>query len=98
MPLTSDQTRALKKLAHHLKPVVIIGQHGLTEGVINEIDITLDTHELIKVKLAGADKDDREELSAAIVERLSAERVQVIGRVAVFYRPNPNKKKNRIVV
>jgi RNA-binding protein len=55
-------------------------------------------HELIKVKLAGADKSDREELSAAIVERLSADLVQIIGRVAIFYRANPNKKKNRIVI
>ncbi|MES9852704.1 MAG: ribosome assembly RNA-binding protein YhbY [Candidatus Thiodiazotropha sp. L084R] len=98
MPLTSDQTKSLKKLAHTLKPVVIIGQHGLSDGVINEIEISLDHHELIKVKLAGADKSDRENLSAAIVERLSAELVQIIGRVAIFYRANPNKKKNRIVL
>ncbi|MES9833815.1 MAG: ribosome assembly RNA-binding protein YhbY [Candidatus Thiodiazotropha sp. LLP2] len=98
MPLTSDQTKSLKKLAHTLKPVVIIGQHGLSDGVINEIEISLDHHELIKVKLAGADKSDRENLSAAIVERLSAELVQIIGRVAIFYRANPNKKKNRIII
>ncbi|MEJ2609598.1 MAG: ribosome assembly RNA-binding protein YhbY [Candidatus Thiodiazotropha sp.] len=98
MPLKPDQIRALKKLAHHLKPVVTLGQHGLTEGVINEIDTTLNTHELIKVKLAGADKDDRKQLSMAIIERLSADLVQVIGRVAIFYRANPNKKKNRIIV
>jgi RNA-binding protein len=98
MPLTSEQVRSLKKLAHHLKPVVIIGQHGLSEGVINEIDSSLDVHELIKVKLAGADKSDREDLSSAIVECLSAELVQVIGRVAIVYRPNPKKKKNRIVI
>jgi RNA-binding protein len=98
MPLKPDQIRALKKLAHHLKPVVTLGQHGLTEGVINEIDTTLNTHELIKVKLAGADKDDRKQLSMAIIERLSADLVQVIGRVAIFYRANPNKKKKRIIV
>jgi RNA-binding protein len=98
MPLTSEQTRSLKKLAHHLKPVVIIGQHGLSEGVINEIDSSLDVHELIKVKLAGTDKSDREDLSNTIVERLSAELVQIIGRVAVIYRPNPKKKKNRIII
>ncbi|MES9968472.1 MAG: ribosome assembly RNA-binding protein YhbY [Candidatus Thiodiazotropha sp.] len=98
MPLTTAQNRALKKLAHDLKPVVIVGQHGLGENVLNEIDTTLDTHELIKVKLAGADKDDRKELSNAIVERLSAELVQIIGRVAIFYRPNPKKKKNRVIV
>jgi RNA-binding protein len=94
MPLTTAQIRELKKLAHPLKPVVIVGQQGLSESVLAEIGSTLDTHELIKVKLAGADKSDREKLSAVIEEELSASLVQIIGRVAVFYRPNP-KKKNR---
>ncbi|MEW8030472.1 MAG: ribosome assembly RNA-binding protein YhbY [Candidatus Thiodiazotropha sp.] len=98
MSLTAAQNRALKKLAHDLKPVVIVGQHGLSDNVLNEIDTTLNTHELIKVKLAGADKEDRKELSNDIVEQLTAELVQIIGRVAIFYRPNPKKKKNRIVV
>ncbi|MBT3057543.1 MAG: ribosome assembly RNA-binding protein YhbY [Candidatus Thiodiazotropha sp.] len=98
MPLTNAQNRALKKLAHDLKPVVIVGQHGLGENVLNEIDLSLDSHELIKVKLAGADKEDRKELSNEIIQQLSAELVQIIGRVAVFYRPNPKKKKNRIII
>jgi RNA-binding protein len=76
----------------------MIGQHGLTDSVINEIDLSLDHHELIKIKLAGADKSDRDALSAAIIERVSAELVQVIGRIAIFYRANPNKKKNRIII
>jgi RNA-binding protein len=98
MPLTSAQIRELKKLAHSLKPVVMVGQHGLTENVLAEIDSTLDIHELIKVKLAGADKADRVEMSEAIVQQTSASLVQIIGRVAIFYRPNPKKKKNRIVI
>ncbi|MBV2096453.1 MAG: ribosome assembly RNA-binding protein YhbY [Candidatus Thiodiazotropha sp.] len=98
MPLTNAQNRALKKLAHDLKPVVIVGQHGLGENVLNEIDLSLDSHELIKVKLASADKEDRKELSNEIIQQLSAELVQIIGRVAVFYRPNPKKKKNRIII
>ncbi|MEW8300726.1 MAG: ribosome assembly RNA-binding protein YhbY [Candidatus Thiodiazotropha sp.] len=98
MPLTNAQNRALKKLAHDLKPVVIVGQHGLGENVLNEINLSLDSHELIKVKLAGADKEDRKELSNEIIQQLSAELVQIIGRVAVFYRPNPKKKKNRIII
>ena len=98
MPLNSTQIRALKKLAHSLKPVVMVGQHGLSESVLAEIDSTLDIHELIKVKLAGADKTDRLEMSEAIVEATSASLVQIIGRMAIFYRPNPKKKKDRIVV
>ncbi|MBT2970553.1 MAG: ribosome assembly RNA-binding protein YhbY [Candidatus Thiodiazotropha sp. (ex Ctena orbiculata)] len=98
MPLTNAQIRALKKIAHTLKPVVIVGQHGLSENVLNEIDSSLDSHELIKVKLAGADKEDRKELSNEIIQQLSAELVQIIGRVAIFYRPNPKKKKNRVII
>jgi RNA-binding protein len=98
MSFTTAQIRELKKLAHPLKPVVIVGQHGLSENVLAEIDSALDTHELIKVKLAGADKADRESLSGEIVAQLSASLVQIIGRVAILYRPNPKKKKNRIVI
>ncbi|RDH90022.1 MAG: ribosome assembly RNA-binding protein YhbY [endosymbiont of Seepiophila jonesi] len=98
MTLSPQQKRELKKLAHHLKPVVMVGQHGLRESVQDEIGIALDSHELIKVKLAGADKADREQLSEAIASRQNADPVQIIGRVAIFYRPNPDKKKNRIVV
>ena len=98
MDLTAQQIRELKKLAHHLKPVVMVGQQGLGENVLTEIDSALDIHELIKVKLAGADKQDRDNLSGQIVERLGPALVQIIGRVAIFYRPNPEKKKNRIIV
>ena len=98
MPLTSSQIRELKKQAHGLKPVVMVGQQGLSENVLAEIDATLDIHELIKVKLAGADKAERVAMSETIVNGLSASLVQIIGRVAVFYRPNPKKRKNRIVV
>ncbi len=93
MTLSPQQKRELKKLAHHLKPVVMVGQHGLRESVQDEIGIALDSHELIKVKLAGADKADREQLSVAIASRQNADLVQIIGRVAIFYRPNPDKKK-----
>ena len=76
----------------------MLGQHGLGENVLNEINIALDTHELIKVKLAGADKAERNQISSAIVAQQKASLIQIIGRVAIFYRPNPEKKKNRIIV
>ncbi|RLJ16654.1 ribosome assembly RNA-binding protein YhbY [bacterium endosymbiont of Escarpia laminata] len=98
MALSPQQKRELKKMAHHLKPVVMVGQHGLRESVQDEIDIALDSHELIKVKLAGADKADRVQISGEIATRQNADLLQIIGRVAIFYRPNPDKKKNRIVV
>jgi RNA-binding protein len=98
MQLNNQQIRNLKKQAHHLKPVVMVGQHGLSENVLTEIDIALDVHELIKVKLAGADKADRERISQQIVTRHNAVLVQIVGRVATFYRANPDKKKDRIIV
>ena len=98
MQLNPQQLRALKKLAHHLKPVVMIGQKGLSENVINEIDIALDAHELIKLKLAGSDKEERSGMSEEISRRMDASLVQIIGQTAVFYRANPKKKKNRILV
>jgi len=81
MTLDQKQKRALKKLAHHLKPVVIVGQHGLRENVLAEIDNALEIHELIKIKLAGADKAEREAISHQIRERFKdIETIQMIGR------------------
>ena len=98
MQLNSQQIRELKKLAHNLKPVIMLGQHGLGENQLNEIDIALDAHELIKVKLPAADKSERSQISQEIVKQLKPSLVQIIGRVAVFYRANPEKKKNRVIV
>ena len=93
MSLTQSQRRHLKGLAHHLKPVVMIGQHGLTENVFNEIEIALDAHELIKVRVSGADRDDRKVMLETISSRCSAELVQSIGHVAVLFRRNSEKPK-----
>ena len=98
MNLTPQQIRELKKLAHHLKPVVMLGQQGISENLINEIDLSLVAHELIKVKLAGAERTERLALAQQICEQVEAELVQIIGQMAVLYRANPDKKKNRILV
>lgn len=98
MSLTERQKRHLRGLAHHLKPVVMVGQAGLTEGVLNEIGVALDHHELIKVKLAGGGRTERLSLIAAIAERAEAEIILSIGQMAVFYRPNPQKKGKRIAL
>ena len=96
MHLTERQKRHLRGLAHHLKPVVMVGQAGLSEGVFNEIGVALDHHELIKVKLAGAGRSERLPMIAAIAEQAGAETILSIGQMAVFYRPNPQKKGKRI--
>lgn len=84
------QKKKLKALAHALKPVVMIGQAGLTTQVLKEIDSTLDVHELIKVKIR-AERDERQYLSAEIARITRAENIQNIGQIAVFYRKNLKK-------
>lgn len=83
--------KSLKAQAHHLKPVVLLGAKGLTEAVIAETDIALNAHELIKVKINGAEKEDRIEMTDMLCQQLEAELVQMIGHTAIIYR----KKKEQ---
>lgn len=87
--LNNQQKKALKAKAHSLNPVVMLGAKGLTEAVINEIEIALTAHELIKIKLAGLEKSERQQLAAEIAEQVGAELVQSIGSIIVLYRQNP---------
>ncbi|MEY4718237.1 MAG: hypothetical protein RL563_855 [Pseudomonadota bacterium] len=86
------EKKKLKALAHALNPVVMIGQAGLTDAVLNEINSALDAHELIKVKIR-AERDERSEISSQICNSTQSELVQSIGQIAVLYRKNPNIKK-----
>ncbi|MDA3921481.1 MAG: YhbY family RNA-binding protein [Salinisphaera sp.] len=94
MPIALDkETRlALKKQAHHLKPIVQSGAAGLSESVLAEIDRALSDHELVKIKLVA---DNKQAFAAEVdsaCEQLEAASVQQIGRTATLYRPNPEKK------
>ncbi len=93
MAITEQQRRKLKKLVHHLKPVVLLGQKGLSESVINEIDIALETHELIKIKLSGEDREERKGIIDEICAKTGADFVHSIGHVAAFYRRHPKNPK-----
>ena len=93
MPLSDTQKRHLRGLAHHLKPVVMVGQQGLRPAVHEEIDHALDAHELIKVRVGAADRDERQALIGEIAARNRAELIQNIGHVAVFFRRNRDKPK-----
>lgn len=86
MKLTNKQRRQLRSLAHHLKPVVMVGDKGITENLLAELDRALESHELIKVTIAGADKNERRTLSEELCQNSSAELVQMIGRISVLYR------------
>ncbi len=89
--LNSKAILALKQQAHHLNPVVMIGQHGLTETVIKEVDASLNAHELIKIRVLGDDRDERSAMADALCQQLGAVLVQHIGKLLVLYRAKPQE-------
>ena len=88
--MNSADKKKLRAEAHTLKPVVMIGQSGLTAAVLAEIELALDTHELIKVKIR-AEREERKQISEKICADTGAELIQTIGQIAVIYRLNPDK-------
>ena len=93
MPLSPKQKKTLLIIANDLKPVVMIGQHGLTESVLNEIELSIDHHELIKVKVNADDREQRQAFIQRIAECTRSDLVHKIGHIAVFYRRNPKRKQ-----
>ena len=91
--LKNNQKKHLKALAHNKKPVVIIGNNGLTSTVLEEIDKALIHHELIKIRVNAEDRDQRETMVQRIGTELTAELVQRIGHIATFFRRNPEHSK-----
>lgn len=93
MSLSPAQRREYRAIAHNLKPVIIIGDKGLSEGLLQELDRALNDHELIKVKVASTERDVRQEVIAELCKASGAELVQTIGKIAVILRrakqPNP---------
>lgn len=89
MQLTDKQRRHLKGLAHPLKPVILMGNSGLTDAVVAETDRALGDHELIKVRLPGVDREERDAALKTLAERTSSAFVARIGHVAVLFRPRP---------
>lgn len=89
--LNSKQKQILKGQAHGLKPVVLMGNHGLTEAVLKEIDLALKAHELIKVRIQADDRDEKNMIVSQICQNNQAELVQLIGNICVLYRENPEK-------
>jgi RNA-binding protein len=87
--LTPAQRRALRAKAHHLHPVVSIGQHGLTAAVLREIDVNLKAHELIKIRVFGDERATREGLMSEICTALGAAPVQRLGKLLIVWRAAP---------
>ena len=87
--LTTRERAHLKARAHALEPTVLVGQAGLTDAVIAELDRALTAHELIKVRAGSADREGRAELLDEISARTDAAAVQSVGKVIVLWRPRP---------
>jgi RNA-binding protein len=86
MPLSEQTRRELRGRGHSLKPVVSIGSAGFSKAVQREIDLSLEHHELMKIKLAAGDRESRQALIDEICSRCNAELIQAIGHIALVYR------------
>lgn len=91
--MNGKDRRHLRGLAHSLNPVVIIGQRGLTDAVVRQVDGALTDHELIKVRLGGECPVHRDEAGEQLAQRTGAELAGHIGRVLILYRPHPQKPR-----
>ena len=89
MSLSQAQKKAFRSIGHHLNPVVTVSENGISEGVLAELERALSDHELIKVKLAVPERDDRAAILDELVATSRAELVQKIGKMALLYRRNP---------
>lgn len=95
--LTSKQRKILEKAAHGLAPVVIIGQNGVTDSLVKMADMSLKSHELIKIKF-NEYKEERAAYAQDIAQRTDSTLVKIIGNVAIFYRQSdePEKRKFKL--
>jgi RNA-binding protein len=85
LPLTGKQRRQLRAMGHHLEPVVIVGQSGVTEGVVAAVEQALHDHELIKVKI-NEGPETRQEAARRLAEATGAELAQLLGRTALLFK------------
>jgi RNA-binding protein len=95
MTLSSKERAALRAEAHHLSPLVHVGHQGFTDALVQTLDDTLRTHELVKVALAKTTDVNPKDAAHEIAEKLGADVVQTIGRTCTFYRENPDLKRKK---
>ena len=90
--LTKKQQKFLKGVAHGINPMIIIGANGVTDSLMKELDGTLEHHELLKIKMASADRDDRKTIVEFILKETGAQLVQSIGKTCVIYRKSQDSE------
>jgi RNA-binding protein len=93
--LTGSQRKHLRGLAHAYRPAVQVGKGGLTDAVVGSIDEALTARELIKVQIFTA-RDERQQITSAVEQRLACECVGSVGRMAIFYRPHSDPERRHI--
>jgi RNA-binding protein len=93
MPLSEKQKKYLRRLAHPMNPIVMLGNAGLTDAVVSELDRALSDHELVKVSARVGDRVARSDALSALANRTRAEIVLKVGHVGVFYRRGDNLAK-----
>ncbi|HSV54029.1 MAG TPA: YhbY family RNA-binding protein [Burkholderiaceae bacterium] len=91
--LTPAQRKVHRAEAHHLAPVVMIGSDGLTAAIKKETDAALNAHGLIKIRVLGDDRTQREQMFQALADELGAAPIQHIGKLLVLWRPQPEKER-----
>lgn len=97
MALTGKQKRHLRSLAHHLSPVIQVGKSGVTGTLLEQVDLALESHELIKVSVLDTSPLERDEVGQVLIEEMAAEWVQSIGRVVVLYRPSTENPRIQLI-
>ena len=91
MSINNKQRKFLRQAAHHLKPVVWVGHHGISDNLVKEIEQALEHHELIKIKLRLGEREERDAGITKICEASDAELVQRIGNIVTLYKKNEEK-------
>lgn len=95
MELSEHQKKYLRGLGHQLKPLIMVGDAGLSESLLAEYESTLEHHELIKVRVRVGDRGARDALIEKLCTDSSAVLIQRIGNIALLYRPNLQKKPEK---
>lgn len=97
--LSQSQKKHFRQIGHHLKPIVTVADKGLTENLLKELERALEDHELIKVKCAVLDREDKTTIAEAICNETGALLAQSIGKVLLLYRPakKPNPKLSNLL-
>ena len=93
------EKKRFRQIGHQLNPIVLLGNHGLTEAVLTEIDRALEDHELIKVRIGGEDREARREAIEIMTSTTKSQAVQTIGKIVLLYRAakKPNAKLSNIL-